>query len=360
MDRSDLRAPVQETPERHIITDNMTARGSGSPADPDTSPSAPSRREFLALAAGLALGLVGCGDEQESGAGASETAYPRDVRHATGTVHLKRQPQHIHVARNFSELDAVLALGIIPTSFGTFPDRPLTGYQLAAGGDRMRRMDATDGVQLEQLLAEDIDLVVASELFVNDSRDKINEQVRGYQRIAPLIALPEDVAGAFAIVTRALALNGDRAAARLEAFNDRIAAFPRPARTPRIALVQPDGPGTIGIYTADTPGSTLMRRIGLGRPVTPAGIDLADYYAAISEEQLGSAIGDADIVLALDFDDSPGLDELEQRRLFRALPPVRAGRYVRIDNDESIAVVRPSALSIETTLRAWQRVVDVL
>jgi ABC-type Fe3+-hydroxamate transport system substrate-binding protein len=308
----------------------------------------------------VALGVIGCGDKPGPGAGPADNAYPRDVRHASGTVRLEKRPRHIHVARSFSELDAVLALGVIPTSFGTYPDRPLTAYQLAAGGKRMRRMDVTDGVQLEQLLAERIDLVVASELFVKDNRGVINEQVRQYGRIAPLVALPEDVAGQFAILTRALALDKDRGAARLKAYNERIAAFPRPPRPPRIALIQPDGPGTIGIYTAETPGSTLMHRIGLGRPITPAGVTVAGYYASISEEQLGSAIGDADLVLALDFDDSPGLDELEHRRLFRVLPAVRAGRYVRIDNDESIAVVRPSALSIETTLSAWQRVVDVL
>ncbi len=338
----------------------MRNMGSNSRGDPDATLLVSSRREFLALAAGLALGLVGCGGKDELGADASNAAYPRDVHHATGTAHLERQPQHIHVARNFTELDAVLALGIIPTSFGTYPDRPLTSYQVAAGGERMNRMDVTDGVQLEQLLAEKIDLIVVSEIFASDARDKINEQVQAYQRIAPLIALPEDVADAFNILTNALALDEARGAARLDAFNDLIAAFPKRSGTPRIALVQPDGPGTIGIYTADTPGATLMLRIGLGRPVTPSGIDIPDYYAAISEEQLGSAIGNADIVLGLDFDDSPGLDELEQRQLFRALPAVQSGRYVRIDNDQSVAVVRPSALSIETTLGAWQRVVNVL
>lgn len=129
----------------------------------------------------------------------------------------------------------MLALGIIPTSFGTYPDRPLTSYQVAAGGERMNRMDVTDGVQLEQLLAEKIDLIVVSEIFASDARDKINEQVQAYQRIAPLIALPEDVADAFNILTNALALDEARGAARLDAFNDLIAAFPKRSGTPRIA-----------------------------------------------------------------------------------------------------------------------------
>lgn len=76
----------------------MRNMGSNSRGDPDATLLVSSRREFLALAAGLALGLVGCGGKDELGADASNAAYPRDVHHATGTAHLERQPQHIHVA----------------------------------------------------------------------------------------------------------------------------------------------------------------------------------------------------------------------------------------------------------------------
>ncbi|MEM8903192.1 MAG: helix-turn-helix domain-containing protein, partial [Actinomycetota bacterium] len=120
------------------------------------------RRTFFSGAAAVGVGwaLAGCGsDDSPIGGTGTSTAdspvttaellspttvdgsgdFPRTVSHAGGTTELLARPSEIYVTRPGAELDAAMALGVMPSLVGT--SREYLPWQLAAGAAEIPSLD---------------------------------------------------------------------------------------------------------------------------------------------------------------------------------------------------------------------------
>jgi len=327
------------------------------PASADPYCVAPSddgtRREFLVGGLALTVGLAACGEDgADRPADRSPAAFPRVVDHAGGSTRIPARPTRVFAVRSMSEMDTVLALGVVPAAYGSFPGRALHPWQVRAGARESQAMNATGGVNLEQLVAEGIDLVVATAVRL----EALGEEIADYQRIAPVVAVPElAFAEQLRIAAESLGIDGARARARAAELERLLDAFRPPTRPASIVVFTSYEPGTVLVFTATSNASRLLRRVGLpalpdlGRP-EPGG-----QVTTLSVERLGDL--DADVVLGLDFDGEGGaLDAIEAEPVFARLWAVREGSYHRLAVSEATAINHPSVLSVPVALDVLRRV----
>ncbi|MCG8351271.1 MAG: ABC transporter substrate-binding protein [Chloroflexales bacterium] len=312
------------------------------------------RRRFVIGAGGLigaaALGACGAGEATTTPtAPRASTGYPRTVEHAEGTTTLETKPTRIYTARTFSELDALLALAVIPVLVGSFPGRPLKSWQIANGAAQAEVMDMTGGQpNLERMTALDIDLVV-----VNEGLSRIvPEEVDALRQVAPVVALPITLnfIEQLQIVAACLDLSIAEVETTIAAIEAAYAAFTVAQPPTNIAAITVAG----GIYmpTTEHPASELMQRIGLPAFSAPASPLSVNGVVEISAELLDEI--DAEIVLGLEREDPALLDELEASPIFQQIPAVQNGKYYRLSLEHSDGLIAPSILSVPVVLAALQ------
>src|SRR5919112_1662779 len=105
------------------------------------------------------------------GADAAPGVFPRTITHARGTTRLERKPERV-IVLDTGELDAVLALGIVPVGSAT-PNGIVPSYlqpQLAGSTN----VGSLDGLRLEAIAALDPDLILGSQLRVDALYDQLS------------------------------------------------------------------------------------------------------------------------------------------------------------------------------------------
>lgn len=149
----------------------------------------------------------------------------------------------------------------------------------------------------------------------------------------------------------------DAAIARIA---DAFEAFRAPRDVESIVAVEYFGGGTVGLWTATSPGSRLMRRLGLPEFTTPAEMagDPNTIFVEISLERL--EVLEADLLLVSGTDmNSAAVDGLVANPLFGALDVVREKRWYRLNTAEVFAVHDVTVLSapfaVETVERALRQ-----
>lgn len=98
------------------------------------------------------------------------------------------------------------------------------------------------------------------------------------------------------------------------------------ADTPVVLAQHVHGTNQFTLYTKQSLGASLIRRLGLRNAHTGAGRRFG--YQTVTLRGL-NALGDAQLLLAADPDD-PAFEEIRQSAIWQSLPAVRAGRVHRL------------------------------
>ena len=319
------------------------------------------RRRFLIGAGSLGLGVItGCGPQDEAVAPTAtsvSTGYPRTVEHAGGSTTIEAKPTRVYVARMNFEMDALLALGVIPTMYGTVPGRELSSWQTSVGAAEATTLDITGGQpNIEALVAAGIDLVLFTEFLLNVA----SEEIEAYREVAPVVGIPLglDFAEQLRIVAECLDLpttHVQREVAQIEGTFDGFTVTPPSS----LALItSADQIGHI-LQTPESPSSALLERLGLPAPSIPDDVPDLGGYAPISEELLPEI--DAAVLLGVSSaETASAFAELEASPIFQRIPAVQAGRYQRLNADVSVALGAPTILSTPIAVEGLQRAFDAL
>jgi iron complex transport system substrate-binding protein len=265
------------------------------------------------------------------------------VTSGLGTVEIPAPPQRI-VAVGSSELDVLLALGIVPVAYATYDDG-LLPYQLAALDGRAAPdvLSLADGIPFEAIAGYEPDLIV--NLSWSDA-----DNYAVLSRVAPVVAFVADPWGdswqtQVRQIAHALGRDGDGAAA-IQTVEQEIsataAAHPELAdRT--VTFTSADGSGALcSVDLPTAPVLEFLRELGM-RPTLsdPA----SSYCAEISPEELERI--DADVMLLFG-----AREELEASPLYRELGAVERDAVVWIDDAMANAVNSPTPLAIPAFLEA--------
>jgi iron complex transport system substrate-binding protein len=295
------------------------------------------RRSFLTGAI-AAVGLAACGSGDDNNPdGQSAAGFPRTVDHPMGRAEISAPPQRVVVVKDYHDLDAVLAIGVVPAAFGFAPwlVDDLTPWAAAAGASRSTRMPAPIGeIPLETIAAQRPDLVVAYTVFVGDSFDELSG-------IAPTVTVE---AVSWQTDTRTIGQATGREAQAAAAIDRAELALDQGTATlaelsGRRTAVLSRSRGEIKIATSAHRAGQLVADLGL----EPVDLGTSGPEGTLAEEEL-TRLDDVDILLVQDF--VAETDALLNAPLFSRLRPVRERRAARLSPAATRASYLPSALSI--------------
>ncbi|WP_433869063.1 iron-siderophore ABC transporter substrate-binding protein [Saccharopolyspora sp. CA-218241] len=296
------------------------------------------KRGALVALLGVAVLLTGCGSTPPEPAAPPPDpsgAFPVTIETAFGPVTVPEQPQRV-VALGWSDAETALALGVEPVGAADW---------LPVGGDGLGpwakeaglsyrnppKMLGTTELDLEEVAALEPDLILDTRSSGDPAR---------HERLSalgvPVVGVP---AGAAAYMTPwqdQLAMIGqalgrteeaDRLRAELDA-EFRRAAEANPAFQDATAVVAARSTSGYGAYVNGDVRVDFLRALGFRN--SPAVQDLAagNFFVPISNERLGLLDADLTVATAIGVDSS----EITSDPLFQAVPSVRAGRSVVLDD----------------------------
>lgn len=322
---------------------------------------------LLALAA-TALTLAACGgggggtssvadtDAADGPSNATDTGaaegFPVTVSQAIGDVTIPAPPVRV-VALDYPSADAALALGVVPVgmynvSYVEGGVQEWTQRVLdRLGGEPPELIDTEAGFPFETIQRLEPDVILATNTYplIEDSWDQLNA-------IAPVVGHVEgpgadDWRQGMRQVARALGkeAEGQRAIAAVEAKIDAgRKRYPQLAgKTVSIFNYVP-GDNLYVINEDEDASIRFFEQLGLAG-VAPgvAALPGSEGRAAVSAERYPAI--DADVVIGTS-PDPAALAELEDERLFQAVPAVARGSYLGAGIGEATAMAFPSVLSV--------------
>jgi iron complex transport system substrate-binding protein len=256
------------------------------------------------------------------GSDAAPGVFPRTITHARGTTQLERKPERV-VVLDTGEIDAVLALGIVPVGTAT-PNGTVPSYlqpQLAGSTN----VGSLDGLRLEAIAALQPDLILGSQLRVDALYDRLSAIAPTVLSIRPGFPWKENLLLAGATLgeeTKATELLNDYQR-RADAIRTR---FTEP---PTISLLR-FMPGRIRLYGNLSMIGVVMRDVGLRRP---ANQDIQELAVEISPERISEA--DADWVFYSSYGPKDGTAEgsVVGGELWSRLGAVQRGTARPVDDE---------------------------
>ncbi len=305
---------------------------------------------WMAAAGALVLALVaGCGgasDAGSTGAGNTEVAtggrlfstadeataklgadvgpgvFPRTITHARGTTRLERKPERV-VVLDTGEIDAMLALGTVPVGTAT-PNGTVPSY-LQPQLQGSTNVGSLDGLRLEAIAALQPDLILGSQLRVDELYDQLSAIAPTVLSIRPGFPWKENLLLAGAALgeeTRATELLNDYQR-RADAIRTR---FTQP---PTISLLR-FMPDRIRLYGNLSMVGVVLRDVGLPRP---ANQNIEELAAEISPERISEA--DADWIFYSSYGPRDGTAEgsVVGGELWNRLGAVQRGTARPVDDE---------------------------
>ena len=256
------------------------------------------------------------------GADAAPGVFPRTITHARGTTRLEQKPQRV-VVLDTGELDAVLALGTVPVGSAT-PNGIIPSYlqpQLAGSTN----VGSLDGLRLEAIAALQPDLILGSQLRVDELYDELSTIAPTVLSIRPGFPWKENLLLAGAALgeeTKATELLNDYQR-RADAIRSR---FTQP---PTISLLR-FMPERIRLYGNLSMIGVVLKDVGLPRP---ANQDIQELAAEISPERISEA--DADWVFYSSYGPKDGTAEgsVVGGELWNRLGAVQRGTARPVDDE---------------------------
>jgi iron complex transport system substrate-binding protein len=305
---------------------------------------------WMAAAGALALALVaGCGgasDGGSTGPGNTEVAtggrlfstadeataklgadvgpgvFPRTITHARGTTRLERKPERV-VVLDTGEIDAVLALGTVPVGTAT-PNGIVPSY-LQPQVANSTNIGSLDGLRLEAIAALQPDLILGSQLRVDELYDELSAIAPTVLSIRAGFPWKENLLLAGAALgeeTRATELLNDYQR-RADAVRAR---FTQP---PTISLLR-FMPDRIRLYGNLSMIGVVLRDVGLPRPPNQ---NIEDLATEISPERISEA--DADWIFYSSYGPRDGTAEgsVVGGELWNRLGAVQRGTARPVDDE---------------------------
>ena len=305
---------------------------------------------WMTAAGALVLALVaGCGgasDAGSTGAGNTEVAtggrlfstadeataklgadvgpgvFPRTITHARGTTRLERKPERV-VVLDTGEIDAMLALGTVPIGTAT-PNGTVPSY-LQPQLQGSTNVGSLDGLRLEAIAALQPDLILGSQLRVDDLYDQLSAIAPTVFSIRPGFPWKENLLLAGAALgeeTRATELLND-----YQRRADTIRA--RFTEPPTISLLR-FMPDRIRLYGNLSMIGVVLRDVGLPRP---ANQNIEELATEISPERISEA--DADWIFYSGYGPRDGTAEgsVVGGELWNRLGAVQGGTARPVDDE---------------------------
>lgn len=314
----------------------------------------PRPRVLGALTTAVALvALAACGAPatEAPADGAGTAGETRSIEHIYGSTEVPADPQRV-VALGYTDVDYLLALGIVPVAyndwFGTEPTPFYLPWQnAAANGAESTPLSLLDGVPLEQVAEADPDLIVATDTITQEEYDLLSQ-------IAPTVGplLPPEEYGApwQELTTRTASIfgldtEGQQLVEELEGrFEEARTEHPEFAG----ATITYADTTTYSPYFPQDPRIDLFRQLGftLSQGVEQAEQNTTDT-TGYSPENL--YLLDADVFIAQSYDDETRLTA-EADPAFANLDVSRRGDVLWPSEDTTNAIVFGSVLSIPYAL----------
>lgn len=281
-----------------------------------------------ALATSLALAVAACGGGgDEAPAGGSTTT----VETMFGEVSFPADPERV-VALGWSDAETALALGVQPVGASDWLAFGGEGVGAWAEGmyDEPPTILGTTEVDYEAVAALEPDLILDTRSDGDPQRNELLTQ------IAPTVGPPEGVVSfgttwrqQTEMVARALGRvdEGDELVADVEQdFAD--AATSHPEFAGQEVVVGAFFTGRYGAYVAGDSRADLMAGLGFELKPEVEALASGSFYVDVSSERLDLLDADLTVVLPLDGDPAPVLED----PLVQQLPSAQAGRLVVLDD----------------------------
>lgn len=241
------------------------------------------------------------------GSGAS-SAGPRTVEHIYGTTVLPESIERV-VVTGFTDIDVVLALGVVPVGYNDWYGvglQPWAAAQLPAGAAEPVAFEMTDdGMPVEEILALQPDLVLDGGAMSPD----VYEALSG---VVPTVAVPVQSASAWVLPWDAhvewfgevLGLE-DRAAELVADLDARYAAVrsEHPEFAEATAAIVWPGGGKFGTYVStDDSRMQILADLGFRPPASLVGMateDPSSWFVELSPEQV--SLLESDVLVGMSY-----------------------------------------------------------
>jgi iron complex transport system substrate-binding protein len=310
------------------------------------------RRPAAAFAAAaLALSLAACTNSAEEGDaeatdGESTSAGPRTVDTKFGEIEVPADPQKV-VALGWGDAETALALGVQPIGasdwLGFGEDVDGVGPWAQGLYDESPELFGTLELDTQAIGALQPDLI----LDVRSSGDQ--DRYDALSKIAPVVGVPEGgdsylttTEQQVTMIAEALGKE-DMGQELLDGVDDAFAAAAEEhpefaGKSSTVSAYSSDG---WGVYTEGDARVQFMENLGFTQSEDVAAIESDSFYVPVSNEELD--LLDADVMVS--FPIFVDASEISKQKLYNALPAVKDGRSVLIDDLDL-----SNAFSIATTL----------
>lgn len=322
----------------------------------------PAPRTLAAAAATAAtlLALSGCagtadaGQGGDTGAAASDAAFPVTIEHAFGETEIDETPERV-ATWGWGSTEAALALGVVPVaiaqqSYGANDDGvlPWVAEELDELGAETPAILTDDGEAppYEELIEAAPDVILAPYSGITE------EQYELLSEIAPTVAYPEAAwttpwREVVTTVGTALGLE-EEAQGVLDDLDAELAATAEehPELAGKTVAAVWDTAGTFYVYTPEDSRVEFLSALGLEDAPAVAELQNGDspFFFTLSYEQLDRL--DSDLILS--YHDTPAeADAFLESAPISAIPAVSRGQVAQVVGTELIAAVSPpTALSL--------------
>ncbi len=296
-------------------------------------------RSAVALTVVGVLSLTACGSSGTDGEpAAAAQEQTRTVTHALGTTEIVGEPERV-VVLDTGELDAVVALGIIPVgAVRTDVSSELPGYLQDAGADpaEIAEVGTINEPDLERIAALEPDLILSNAVRHREIYDQLSA-------IAPTV-LAEDVGDTWKenLLLDAEALgrraDAEELLAELEARAAEVGAqFGDPSAL-EVSVVRFVGAGSVRLYGEGSFIGTVLADAGFARPEVQR---TPETFVEVGPEEIGQADGDLLFSAAYGDEGQSDLSGLTTGGLWQSLPAVQQGRSHAVDDDRWFLAIGP-------------------
>ncbi|CAG7650943.1 putative siderophore-binding lipoprotein YfiY [Paenibacillus solanacearum] len=296
----------------------------------------------------LVLAVAGCGTNANGGTkngsaptstGASDpkgTGQPaggegeRTIKHAMGTVTLKKKPERVVVLFN-GMVDIAIALGVKPVgAVESWDQKPWYQY-LRSNMDGVKNLGDESQPNVEAILALKPDLIIGNKT----RHEKIYPQLSS---IAPTIITEEVFNWKENLKISANALYKDKEAEKiLGDWNKRVADFKQKAGSrlanTEVSILRFEDDGSARIYVTGFAG-TIFEELGIGRPKAQK-IEGKTVVNLTSKEQMSQL--DADYIFDITQVSEGNASKVKSQSdwtnhpLWKNLKGVKNGKYFKVD-----------------------------
>jgi len=256
------------------------------------------------------------------GADVGPGVFPRTITHARGTTRLERKPERV-VVLDTGEIDAALALGTVPIGTAS-PNGTIPSYLQPQLGDSTN-IGSLDGLRLEAIAALQPDLILGSQLRVDDLYDELSAIAPTVLSIRPGYPWKENL-----LLAGAALGEETRATELLNEYQRRADAIRAGLTEPPTISLLRFMPERIRLYGNLSMIGVVLRDVGLPRP---ANQDIEELATEISPERISEA--DADWVFYSSYGPKENTAEgsVVGGELWDRLPAVQRGTARPVDDE---------------------------